>query len=154
MDDIMFGIRYRQRRYPKVFDLDGQIVLDAGFHTLLKRLWTDDMEPDMQLMEYTLGARPGAHGEHWLRAKHIYFPVCCSNGHWILLVVDVVGLTIRVYDSFVQTLFDYQLGNIMEPYVKMIPKMLHRSLSGLDQNLDVYLRDFSFERVAGVPQVK
>lgn len=108
--------------------------------------------PDERLEPYVRGIRP-SFSHPWDAIDIIYMPFLVSENHWLLIAIDLVNGSMKVYDSKINLHTEDELMDQLQPLMVMFPYLLDKygvfekrtSRTGL-------LSPWPISRVENVPQ--
>ena len=153
VEEAMFGIRNRQKKFANVID-QRSIILDEVFNQMVQINYQISPEnPDDELMRYAYGASPPDWGTPWKGAKKLYLPFNVADNHWVAVCVNLEERHLKVFDCSVGATTKANMDKAMKPICKMIPVMLRQS--GQFEHIRDHLNaPWPYQRPKEVPQNK
>lgn len=157
MDTAMDVLRSRYTQHPEWFRNNKICFLD----TILTRLWvaryneflsfSNALPPDSY--DYGVGEKPVycKTRKAWgLEVEDIYCPLHVKGDHWIALWMSLPNRHIEIWDSDVYHVKDKELEVLIQPFIHMLPYLLHTVALAEDKH-KYSLEKFTYERKKGLP---
>nr|VDD25362.1 unnamed protein product [Brassica oleracea] len=166
MDAGINLLRLRYTKHPECFRSDRFCMLDV----VLTQMWTakyseflaSPANPDGSskllppgALDYYTGEEPtySRSNKTWaLEIDDIYAPLLVKNDHWVACWISIPRRRIVIWDSDLAYATDAEIAKAVKPIAHMLPYMLRMLSTGAEREL--YIVDFTHERVSGVPQNK
>lgn len=81
--------------------------------------------PDTRLEPYVRGITP-SFSHSWDAIDIIYMPFLVSEHHWLLIAIDLVNSSMKVYDSKINLHTEDELMDQLQPLMVMFPYLLNK----------------------------
>ena len=147
VEEAMFGIRKRQKKFANMFD-QHSIVLDEMFNQIVQ---INPETADDALMRYVSGASPPDWDRPWKGSKKLYLPFNVATNRSVSVCVNLEEFNLKVFGCSVSATTKSNMDKALFPLYTMIPGMLR--LSGQFDHIGDHLHaPWSYLRSKDVPQ--